>query len=331
MSLYPPTNQGLAQYQEGQPFEAHEAFEAAWLTATGPEKAMLQTLVQICAATHKANEGNFRGVVKLLTRAQTRLAEHLNLGSCLGIDLVAVKAEVDRALAHARAPDEPPWIAPRLPPRTDEARIVYLHGFASSPKSTKAQRIVPQLQAAGAPVEVPDLNEDDFEHLTVTRALTRIRRCLADRTLIMGSSLGGYLAALLASQDSRVQALVLMAPAFDFAGRLQTRYGEATLEQWKKDGQTLVDHYGYGTPRPIGYALYEDALTHPPRPPLKVPTYVLQGEHDDVVPADMVRQVLQTAGPHVTLNVVDDDHTLVNHAKDAEKAALRLWQDISAL
>lgn len=333
MSTYALTNQGLDLYHRGFRFEAHESFEAAWKVESGSRKAVLQALVQISAAAHKANEDNFRGVVKLLNKAQSRLEPELGQGACLGLDLVRLAGEVRRALDAAKARLEginAPFKPPVLPEKAHETGVIYLHGFASSPLSTKARRMVPEFEAAGIHVEVPDLNEDDFQNLTVTRALARTRRCLKDRSLIIGSSLGGYIATCLAMEDTRIKALVLMAPAFDFAVRLENRYGAALLDEWRTQGVTLVEHYGYKKMCPIGYQLYEDATRHPARPPIRVPTYILQGAHDDVVPADMVTEVATQAGTGVTLECVEDDHTLVKHANRARDAALRLFRDYVA-
>jgi predicted esterase YcpF (UPF0227 family) len=49
--------------------------------------------------------------------------------------------------------------------------VIYLHGFASSPGSSKATRFGRELKQRGIPYDCPDLNEPAFETLTVTRML----------------------------------------------------------------------------------------------------------------------------------------------------------------
>jgi predicted metal-dependent hydrolase len=68
-----PLAQGLHCYRTRQFFEAHEHWEAVWLTLAEPEKSFLQSLVQISAAFHHLRRGNRIGTVSLLTRSLRRL------------------------------------------------------------------------------------------------------------------------------------------------------------------------------------------------------------------------------------------------------------------
>ena len=314
--IYDPLQDGLTLYAAGEAFEAHERFEDAWRVAEGDDQVLLQALVQRAAARHKAAQGNLRGRDKLLTKAAERLA---GLGRHrLGLDLVALRAALPRGREGDRVP---------LPERTARAGVLYLHGFASGPSSHKAQVVGEALAAEGILVRVPDLNAGGFRDLTITRALAQAERLLFERTLVVGSSLGGYVAALLAAGRGagRVRALVLMAPAVDFARRLEARFGPE-LPRWRATGVTSVEHYAYGGHHDLGYALYEDASTYPPRPTPAVPTAVLQGARDDVVPAELVREVVAGAPEGWTLEVVDDDHGLTGSAGLAAEAARRLFR-----
>jgi hypothetical protein len=58
--------------------------------------------------------------------------------------------------------------------------VFYLHGFASSPKSTKVGYFSERLHEHGVDVRCPDFNQPDFATLTMTRMLEqRPRRCSA--------------------------------------------------------------------------------------------------------------------------------------------------------
>src|SRR5437762_2534157 len=64
-------------------------------------------------------------------------------------------------------------------------------------------------------------------------------------TVLMGSSLGGYLAALFAAtHPTAVDRLILMAPAFNFLERWKTRLSPEEFALWKMQGWTPIYHYG---------------------------------------------------------------------------------------
>ena len=115
-------------------------------------------------------------------------------------------------------------------------RVVYLHGFASSPSSSKAQYFRGKFAERGISIEIPQLDEGRFEALTISGQLDVIERTVGQEPgVLMGSSLGGYLAALYASRHpTQVERLVLLAPAFQFPRRWRERYSEEAWEQWQR-------------------------------------------------------------------------------------------------
>jgi uncharacterized protein len=194
-------------------------------------------------------------------------------------------------------------------------RYIYLHGFASSPGSSKARVFRERIAAAGFEITVPALDDGDFTALTITRQLGVIRRevdRIAGPVRLIGSSMGGYLAALFAAGDPRVEALVLMAPAFDMQARWQARYGEAKLAEWQRRGALPTFHYACGAERPIGYGLYEDMGRYDPRPPVRVPALVFMGRRDDVVDPVSVEEWAR-ANPTARLVWLDSGHELTDH------------------
>jgi uncharacterized protein len=191
-------------------------------------------------------------------------------------------------------------------------RILYLHGFASGPESGKARFFAGQFRTRGVDLEVPDLAHGDFEHLTITGQL-RVIESLArgEAVSLIGSSLGGYLAAIYAARRPEVRRVVLLAPAFGFARRWPESLGPEKVAAWKQAGEMEVFHYAEGRPRRLGYALLEDGQRYPDYPDCRQPALVFHGAHDDVVPARFSQEFAATH-PNARLEVLDSGHELHN-------------------
>jgi uncharacterized protein len=194
--------------------------------------------------------------------------------------------------------------------------IIYLHGFASGPTSSKALFFRERMEAAGARVDVPDLAAGDFEHLTISSQLAVIERAAGlngypEPVSLMGSSMGGYLAALYAARHGEVCRLVLLAPAFGFARRWPERLGADQVAQWRSTGAMPVFHYGENRSRNLSYALLEDGARYEDYPDFRQPALIFHGAHDDVVPAGYSEEFAATH-PNAILEVVDSGHDLLN-------------------
>ena len=96
---------GVAAYERGDYFEAHEDLEPAWMgTDDLGERAYLQGLIKLAAAYVHGVRGNPAGIARNLEGARARLAEALETGGGAAadltrIDLPALIAEIDRRLA----------------------------------------------------------------------------------------------------------------------------------------------------------------------------------------------------------------------------------------
>jgi uncharacterized protein len=191
-------------------------------------------------------------------------------------------------------------------------RVVYLHGFASSPKSGKAQFFKRKLNEAGIEVDIPQLDAGNFERLSMTGQLAVIHEAVAGRrTVLFGSSLGGYLAALYAARHAEIERLVLLAPAFQFPSRWRQRYSEAQLAKWKQEGSTPVYHYGENREMRLGYQLMEDSAAYEDEPDAWQPTLIFHGTKDEVVPA-FLSQSFAATHPNAELHLMDSGHELTD-------------------
>ena len=223
-----------------------------------------------------------------------------------------------------------------VPARVQEQALMrhyfYFHGFASSPRSTKAGFFADRLAERGLSLHCPDLNEPDFATLSVTRMLEQVRAVVSalppGPVVFIGSSLGAVVALQSASRLDPAGAhpperIVLLAPALDF-GRDGLRFlGEERVARWEETGTLDVMHYAYGEPRPLGYEFYRDSQRYDSYTlDVRLPTLVFQGRRDESVDCAMVER-WASGRAHVTLRVLDDDHQL--------KASLPLiWQEMAA-
>lgn len=165
--------------------------------------------------------------------------------------------------------------------------ILYLHGFASSPQSRKARFFADRLSSLHSPVQVLDLAQGQFESLTVRRQLDLIEHWAseaAEPVTLIGSSLGGYLAALYAARHENINRLLLLAPAFGFHALWTSALGPQRVAEWKRLGSMNVFHFGEGREMPLGFHFLEDAAGFEPFPRVARPTLIFHGERDDVVP-----------------------------------------------
>lgn len=201
-------------------------------------------------------------------------------------------------------------------------RYVYLHGFASSPQSGKAQFFRTRMAEGGTDLIIPALDNGDFEHLTISGQLQVIDAAVSGApTVLFGSSLGGYLAALYAARHPNIEKLILLAPAFQFPERWRRRYSAEELESWRRNGSVPVFHFGFQREVPLAYALMEDSLAYEGEPAFAQPALVLHGTLDPVVPADVSKD-FAAQHPNVTLRLFESGHELTDVLED-------LWQETS--
>jgi hypothetical protein len=192
-------------------------------------------------------------------------------------------------------------------------KVIYLHGFASGPTSRKAQFFGARLKEAGIEVVVPDLAQGDFENLTISRQMAVIGRLAGDSPLrLVGSSMGGYLAALWAARyPEQVEKMVLLAPAFGFAERWQAIAGKEGMERWLKTGKLPIFHHAEERERDLGLAMYEDSRQWEGEPEFTAPGLIFHGVKDTVVPVEASR-AFAARHPNVRLIELNSDHELLD-------------------
>ena len=192
-------------------------------------------------------------------------------------------------------------------------KILYVHGFASSPAGRKIAALRSLLEGE-VEVTAPDLNVPSFRYLDF-ESMVRVVVAEWERhrpAVVVGSSLGA-LVALEASRRGVGASLLLIAPAIGF--------GRRWIERLAAGDPLSFLHHAEGREMPIHRAFFESlaALGDDDEPP-SVPVVIVMGTRDDSVPIDHVRAVwrrwdLSGLAPGSRfLEIAGGDHGLVEYA-----------------
>lgn len=226
--------------------------------------------------------------------------------------------------------------------------LVWLPGFLSDMASTKALALVAWAHDCGLPMLRFDysghgLSEGDLleasigDWLEEASAMFRLLLAQTPRAILIGSSMGGWIALLLArklAQEGalrRLAGLVLIAPAWDMTEQLiwgqMTDDAKATLA---RDG-VFYEPSLYGDPYPITKRLIEEGREHligAGPLALDLPVRILQGMRDPDVPwRHALGLVERLSSDDVELTLIKDG----DHRLSREQDLRRLEQTVAAL
>ncbi len=190
-------------------------------------------------------------------------------------------------------------------------RWLYLHGLGSGPESAKGLAFAAHLARRGVHVERLNLRVPSFRELRLSAMIEVVRAAIGgpdDRAVVLGSSLGGLTAARAAAADPRIRGLVLFAPAFGF-GDWRAR-NPVHARAWERKGWLGMTDHTTGELVPVGVGFLHDVESFGPDvPPADVPTLVVHGRQDEVVPIAGSRAWVPRCRD-ARLVEVDDGHEL---------------------
>jgi pimeloyl-ACP methyl ester carboxylesterase len=219
--------------------------------------------------------------------------------------------------------------------------ILWLGGFKSEMTATKASALDAWAERTGHAFVRFDYfghgqSSGEFPRGTITRwrddALLVLDRLTSGPQVLVGSSMGGYLALLVARmRPERTAALLLIAPAADFTeALLWAGMPEDAKRQVLEKGEWLRPSQYDPKPYPISRTLIEDGRRHlilgggPIA--LGCPVRILQGMQDPDVPWQHAFRLFRAISGEASLTLVrDGDHRLsapfdivrMEHALDA--------------
>ena len=249
----------------------------------------------------------------------------------MGADWPAIPQFFQMASGHAGAPPTPIAYRALAAARPGRPGGVWLGGFRSDMLSTKAARLEDAARAQGRAFLRFDYSGHGesggrFEEGTIGRwaqeSLAMIRALTSGPQILVGSSMGGWIALLVArelarlGEENRLAGMVLIAPAVDFTQALMwPQLPKAARRDIEEKGMWMRPSAYSPEPYPITRALIEDGRNHllmgaPIR--AHCPVHILQGMQDPDVPYKHALALVEhLAQDPVSLTLIKDgDHRL---------------------
>ena len=231
-------------------------------------------------------------------------------------------------------------------PRAAAPGLIWLSGFLSDMASTKALALAAWAEARAVPMLRFDysghgLSGGDVLEATIgdwleeTSAMLGLLLAKTPRAIVVGSSMGGWIALLLARKLARegslpkLAGLVLIAPAWDMTERLMwDEMSDAAKAALLRDG-VIYEPSLYGDPYPIAKRLIDEGRKHLIGPlALDLPIRILQGMKDPDVPwRHALDLVARLGSDDVELTLIKDG----DHRLSREQDLRRLEATVAAL
>lgn len=223
------------------------------------------------------------------------------------------------------------------PGRDDGLGLLWLSGFMSDMASTKATALAEWAKLRGIGITRFDysghgVSGGNFLDGTIGRWLKESVEVFRSLTrgphIIIGSSMGGYIALLLLkhlvndfpAEAARVKGLVLIAPAWDMTESLMWKNFTPEARGKLETEGVYYRPSQYGSPYPLTAGLITEGRNHllehagfnPGRP-----VEIMQGLLDTDVPAAHTRRLLDILhGEHVTLTEISDGEHRLSRPED---------------
>ncbi len=194
-----------------------------------------------------------------------------------------------------------------VPNRGTDKISILCHGFLSSKTSSTNNALTRLLVDQNIATFRFDFfgqgeSEGPLDQITVSSAVEQAQRAvdlMRERGYrhigLMGSSFGGLVSILTASQRTDLACLALKCPVVDFAEELRLEFGDDGMAQWKAT-DTIPNIMGGPDRIALHYAFYEDALkqiAYVPARSITAPTVIVQGDKDEQVPLHQSRQLYE--------------------------------------
>ncbi len=228
-----------------------------------------------------------------------------------------------------------------VPAKAGKSSLLFLHGLRSDMRGSKAEFLAERCAATGLGLWRLDLSghgqsDGVFTDGNITSwqqdVLAFVDAFINEPTIIIGSSLGGWLMLLLAlARPQKIKALIGIAAAPDFTETLiWNKLSPAQQAEMTKNG-FVSEASIYGEPLIYSKTLIESGRQHlllDKAIALDVPVRLLQGMADDDVPWQHATEIAtKLTGQNMRLNLIKDGDHRLSRAQDLSL----LWQIIEEL
>jgi uncharacterized protein len=194
--------------------------------------------------------------------------------------------------------------------------FIYLHGFASGPGSQKACIFKNNFDKFNLSIRIPDLQQGDFENITLTKQISLVQNIIDENSgvdfALIGSSMGAYIALLIAETRKEIKALYLMAPGFNFLNRWMENMGWDKNSLFATPDFVQVYHYSFNREVSLNTNMFRDAvkwdsllLTR------NIPIRIVHGLDDETVSIQESRD-FSSSRPWCQIKELDSDHGLLS-------------------
>ncbi len=206
------------------------------------------------------------------------------------------------------------------------ATAVFLPGFGSVRRGEKATRLASDLPRRGKRFVALDFqglgdSNGEFRSLTLRRQLgdyesVRDALLLRQKHVLIGSSMGGLVAAMAAAKDrDHVAGLVLLAPAFGFRSRFEQAIGPKVLAEWERTGS--FRYRGEFFEVDLAFELLRDARTVDEAAiagAITQPVLLMHGDQDATVPIEESEKVAsRIRAPLEFVRLANGSHRMEKH------------------
>lgn len=209
------------------------------------------------------------------------------------------------------------------PDQDPHAAVILCHGFLSNKNSTTNKTLTRLLNERALATFCFDFfgqgeSEGQFEDITTSLAVGQAKAAISAvnsrgyRTIgLVGSSFGGLVSILTASQRQDIACLALKCPVVDFAEELRLEFGQDEMTRWQTT-DTIPNILG-GTERVrLKYHMYEDCLqqiAYEPATHVLAPTLIVQGQKDEMIPLHQSRRLFDSLRGRRRMDILPDaDH-----------------------